>query len=129
MLRVFVLRGEPQAQSLWAFLKQNWKSLADQGKPLSVTVTEHKSKRSGEQNRRYWSVMNEIADQAYIGGQKFSADAWHEYAKRKFIGCEDLPGGGQIGISTTALSVAEFCDYMTKVEAYAATELGVEIRF
>lgn len=128
MIRVFVLRGDIQAQSLWAFLRQNWKAMADQGKPLAVTITEHKSKRSGEQNKRYWSILNEIAEQAYVGGQRFSADAWHEHFKRKLIGAEDLPGGGQIGISTTSLGVAEFAEYMTKVEAYAATELGVEIR-
>jgi hypothetical protein len=128
MMRVFVLRGEQQAQSLWAFLRQNWQAMADANKPLSVTVAEHKSKRSGEQNKRYWAVLNEIAEQAWVAGKQFSSDAWHEYMKRKFIGAEDLPGGGQIGISTTALSVAEFSDYTTKIEAYAATELGVEIR-
>lgn len=127
MLRVFVLYGDTQAKSLWAFLRQNWQALAEQGKPLSVTVTEHKSKRSGEQNKRYWSILNEIADQSWVAGKQFSADAWHEHMKRKLIGTEDLPGGGNIGISTASLSVAEFCDYMTKVEAYAASELGVQI--
>jgi hypothetical protein len=127
MLRVFILHGDTQAKSLWAFLRQNWQALAEQGKPLSVTVTEHKSKRSGEQNKRYWSILNEIADQSWVAGKQFSSDAWHEYMKRKFIGTDDLPGGGNIGISTASLSVAEFCDYMTKVEAYAASELGVQI--
>lgn len=126
MLRTFVLRGQPQAQLLWAFLKANWEALAQAGKPLAVTVTEYKSKRSLEQNKRYWALLNEIAEQAYVGGQQFSAEAWHEHFKRKYIGCEDLPGGGQIGISTTSLAVSEFADYMTKVEQFAVTELGVE---
>ena len=126
MLRTFVLRGESQAKLLWAFLKANWEALAQAGKPLAVTISEYKSKRSLEQNKRYWALLNEIAEQAYVGGQQFSAEAWHEHFKRKFIGCEDLPGGGQIGISTTALSVAEFGDFMTKVEQLATVELGVE---
>jgi len=126
VLRVFVLRGEPQAKLLWAFLKANWVELAQAGKPLQITVAEYKAKRSIEQNKRYWALLNEIAEQAWVGGKQFSGDAWHEHMKRKFIGCEDLPGGGQIGISTTALSVSEFGDYMTKVEQFATVELGVE---
>ncbi len=126
MLRTFVLRGEPQARMLWAFLKANWESLAQAGKPLAVTVTEHKAQRSVEQNKRYWAVLNEIAAQGWVEGVQFSAVAWHEYFKRRLIGMEEIPGGGSIGISTTSLTVSEFADYMTKVERFAAEELGVE---
>ncbi len=127
MLRVFVLRDEGRAQMLWAFLKANWKPLADTGKPLAVTVTEHKSKRSIEQNKRYWAVLQQISEQAFLEGVCYGTDAWHEYFKRKFIGCVDLPDGGSLGQSSTSLTVAEFADYMTKVEACASGELGVEI--
>jgi hypothetical protein len=43
------------------------------------------------------------------------------------IGSEELPHGGTAGISTTSLSVAEFAEYVGKVEAYAASELGIEL--
>jgi hypothetical protein len=125
MLRTFVLREETHAQALWTFLKKNWNAMEQAGKPLAVIVHEHKAKRSAEQNKLYWSRLNEIAEQAWIGRKRFSSDAWHEYYKQKFIGYEELPGGGSVGISTTTLSVAEFSDYIERVTAHAATELGI----
>lgn len=125
--RTFVLRGEQNAQQLWAFLKANWIALANAGKPLAVTVTEHKAKRSVDQNKRYWAILNEIAAGAWVGGKQFSTEAWHEFMKVKFIGAEETPDGRLIGISTTVLSVPEFADFMTRVEAYAAEELSIEI--
>lgn len=125
-LRTFVLRDERNANALWVFLKSNWRALADENRPLAVTVAEHKAKRSVDQNKRYWAILNEIAEGAWIGGRQFSTEAWHEFFRAKFIGYEETPDGRQIGISTTTLSVAEFGDYMTRVEAYAAADLGVE---
>ena len=126
-MRTFVLSNDDRAKALGAFLRGNWRAMADAGKPLQVTVAEYKAKRSGEQNRRYWAILNQIAAEAWIDGKQFSADAWHEFAKRKFIGCEETPGGGSVGISTTTLSVSEFSDYTTRVEVYAAQELGLEV--
>jgi hypothetical protein len=127
LMRVFVLHDDNYAQSLWAFLKGNWAEMARAGRPLSVTVQEHKAKRSADQNRLYWNRLNDIAAQAWVGGKQFSAEAWHEHFKRTLIGSEEVPSGGSIGISTTTLSVAEFSDYINKVEAYAATELGITL--
>jgi hypothetical protein len=126
--KTFVLRGEPNAQALWSFLKHNWRALADAGKPLSVSVAEHRAKRSGEQNRRLWALLNEIAEQAMLDGKHYSAEAWHEHFKRTLIGVEELPGGGSVGISTTTLNVEEFGAYMTRIEAYAAQNFGIEFR-
>lgn len=126
ILRTFVLRNEPNANALWQFLKNNWRALAGAVKPLAVTVQEHKTKRSTDQNKRYWAILNEIAANTWLDGRQFSADAWHEFFKGKFIGYEETPDGRQIGISTTTLSVADFGDYMTRIEAYAADELGIE---
>jgi hypothetical protein len=125
LFRTFVLRDEPNARHLWAFLKSNWRALAGTGRPLSVTVAEHKSKRTLEQNKRYWAILNEIAELAWVNGKQYSADAWHEYFKGLFIGYEETPDGRRAGISTTTLSVAEFSDYMTRIEQHAADELGL----
>jgi len=127
LLRTFILREEVNANALWSFLKANWRHTAKAGKPLAVMVQEYKAKRSGDQNRYYWRTLNEIAEQAWVGGRQFSADAWHEHFKRQMIGHEELPHGGTAGISTTSLSVAEFAEYVGKVEAYAAGELGIEL--
>lgn len=125
--RSFVLRTDDNAQSLWGFLRANWKALAAQGKPLQIVVSQYKATRSQSQNKRYWAILNQIAADAYVGGKQFSAESWAEFFKRKFIGIEELPGGSQQGISTTTLDIGEFGEYMTKIEVYAAQELGIEI--
>lgn len=125
--RTIVLRNESNAQNLWSLLKSNWKALAAAGKPLAITVEEHRAKRSTQANRRYWALLNEIAANAWLDGRQFSAAAWHSWFAATFIGCEDLPGGGTVAISTTTLNVEEFAAYMTRIEVYAAQELGVEL--
>ena len=127
LLRVFVLRDEPNARALYGFLKANWKELAQAGRPLSIEVKEFKAKRSLEQNKLYWQRLNEIAEQAWVGGKQFSAEAWHEFCKARFIGMDELPDGRRFGISTTTLSVAEFSDYLNRIETYAADELGIQL--
>lgn len=127
MLRMFVLRDEIHAKSLWGFLKVNWRECARAGRPLAVTVSQHKDKRTIEQNKRYWAILNEIAEQAWVAGKQFTAEAWHEYYKRKLIGVEELPDGSSVGISTTTLNVEEFGNYMTRMEVDAVQELGVQL--
>lgn len=127
MERTFILRGEPNARTLWAFLKANWRTMAATGRPLAVTVREAKAKRSVEQNARLWAMLNEIAASAWVGGRQFPAEAWHEHFKRRLIGLQELPDGLTVGISTTTLSVAQMTEYMDAIEAIAVDELGVEI--
>jgi len=90
---------------------------------LSIT----RRKRTKPQNRRYWGrgVLAQVAEQAVVNGKLYSAEVWHEQFKRQFIGFDELPNGQIVGRSSTALTTAEFSDFCTKVEAYAATELGV----
>ena len=70
-------------------------------------------------------MLAQIAEQATVNGKLYSAEVWHEQFKRMFIGFDELPNGQIIGKSSTGLTTAEFCDFCTQVEAYAATELGV----
>lgn len=127
MERRFVLRDDTNARLLWAFLRANWQEMASVGRPLAVTVAEAKARRSGDQNRRYWALLNEIAAQAWVGGRQYSADVWHAEFAGQFIGWNDTPSGNRVPISTTSLSVDEFSAYMDRIEAYAATELGLEM--
>ncbi len=127
MLKTFVLRDEIALRQLGAFLRANWLAMAQVGKPLGVMVAEHKARRSNPQNRLYWAVLNEIAANAWIDGRQYSAEAWHELYKRRFIGLEELPDGSTAGISTATLSVPEFSEYVERVMQSAAEELGVTI--
>lgn len=80
-------------------------------------------KRSVEQNKRYWVILNEIAETS-VRGETYSAETWHRYFKVRFIGMDEtkLPNGKvvQEPISTTTLDKGEFGEYMTRIEAWAA---------
>lgn len=90
-------------------------------------LTVDRRKRTKAQNRRYWGngVLKQIAEQAGFNGRMYSAEIWHEQFKRMFIGVIELPNGEVIGMSSKDLTTAEFCEFCDKVEAYAASQLGV----
>lgn len=85
-------------------------------------------KRSTEANRRYWAVLHALAENLRPNGQVFSDKAYHEWAKSKFLGCDEvkLPNGATLVIphSTADLDSGAFAEYATQVEAYA-NERGV----
>lgn len=116
-------------QQAWAAIKaQVFPFLAQVlqgGHRWVLTIT--RRKRTSKQNRRYWGngVLKQIAEQAAPGGKLYSAEIWHEQFKRMFIGVIELPDGSVQGMSSTELDTAQFCEFSDKVEAYAATELGV----
>jgi hypothetical protein len=97
-------------------------------KPTRCPTCHRLHKRSHPQNARYWLLLHAIAEQIKPGGKEYSADQWHTYAKSRWLGCDDvpLPNGKVLSIprSTASLDVAEFGEYMEKVEAWAA-ERGV----
>ena len=111
-----VIKGQ-----LYPFLAQ----VLQGGKRWVLTVSLRK--RTSKQNKRYWGngVIKQIAEQAAPGGKLYSAEIWHEQFKRMFIGVTELPDGSVQGMSSTDLDTAQFCEFSDKVEADAATELGV----
>jgi hypothetical protein len=125
MIRVFVLRERRHLDALLAFLAGNWEAMSTTKHPLQVNCAPESTKRNLQQNKRYWSLLHQIQEQAWVNGQQFDAEVWHEHFKRQFIGCLDLPSGQTMAMSSTHLSTSEFAEFMTRVEAYAATELGV----
>lgn len=116
-------------QQAWAAIKsQVFPFLAQVlqgGHRWVLTIT--RRKRTSKQNRRYWGngVLKQIAEQAAPNGKLYPAEVWHEQFKRMFIGVVELPNGEVVGMSSTELDTAQFCEFSDKVEAYAATELGV----
>ena len=124
-MKLFVLREARNVQALMTFL-DGWKAAADNCKPWAVEINEEKSKRSKIQNDRYWAILKEISDQAWIEGKQFSSEIWHEYLKRKFLGVDDLPITGTVAKSTQKLNTAQFSIYSQEVEAWAASELQVQ---
>jgi hypothetical protein len=102
------------------------KALVKAGRDVEVIVRERKSKRSIEQNKRYWALLREVAATVWIDGRQFPDEVWHEQFRRWFIGMDEatMPDGEVVmrGISTTTLSVAEFTDYMTRIEHWCVEQ-------
>lgn len=105
------------------------------GKRVRMLAEEAEDDRSIQQNRFMWGVvLKEISEQASINGQRWSADAWHELAKRQFLGYEFkktvIAGRKRKTVSkqlrsTTRLSVKRMSEYLEKLMAFAITDLGV----
>lgn len=126
LARTFVLRTEGNTAALWTFLKQNAKAMAEANKPLAVTISEHKERRSLPQNKRYFALLTAVHEQVWIGGRQFDPEVWHEEFKNQFAPKEESPSGGMIAMSTARMDVEQFSAYMLAVELHAMTEMNVE---
>lgn len=126
MNQIFILREKRNLDAFLAFLVGNWEAMSSTKHPMQIECKPESSKRNLQQNRYYWQMLHQIESDAWVEGRQYAAETWHELAKRKFIGCLDMPGGGLMAMSTTDLSTKEFAEYVTKVEAWAASELGVQ---
>lgn len=131
MFREFTLRSPAAWHAALAVIKGNAKACADAGRPIRLIITTEEEKRNSEQNRRLWGyVYRTIAEQAFVNGQQFDADVWHEALCRRFGVCDEvtLPDGEIVTRrkSTTQMTVSEFSEYMERVTAYATQQLGVQ---
>lgn len=124
-MKTFVIRDATILERAIAFARANWQAMAGTKTPLVIEFKPESKKRSTQANRYYWQILHQIETDAWVEGRQYSADIWHELAKRKFIGCADMPGGGLMALSTTELSTSEFAEYVQKVECWAASELGI----
>lgn len=114
----------------------------DSIRPIEVVFQEEQKKRGETQNSLYWSLLNEIAAQAWIEGRQYSAAVLHEYMKRELLP-EDMPAPDPADVregyvkwqydpagervlvgSTTMLTVRGFASLITAVEAFGSS-LGV----
>jgi hypothetical protein len=89
------------------------------GKQIDVEVTEHKNKRSIEQNNYYWFINGLIEKCLYDAGIEIEYEikilkiVWKRPVNQKDI--HEI-NKDTFGIETTTkLSVKEFCEYMNKV--------------
>ena len=103
-------------------------TVLEPGHRWQVVIQPEKTKRSIEQNRRYWAVLNELAAQVRVDGRTHKPEIWHEFFKSRLLPCETAWICGQlvsVPESTTGLTVKQFAEYMTQIEAHATQELGV----
>lgn len=109
---------------------------ARKGAEVELIVRECEDDRTSRANRFYWGVvLKTIAGHCFVNGERYSADAWHELFKREFLGYSvkriQVAGRKKKQVirrlrSTSDLKVRAFSQYLEKIMAYAATELGLE---
>ena len=105
------------------------------GHKLTLTIKRAEDERSLHQNAWYWGILlKEISEQARIGGQRYTVDAWHNLGKRQHLprkvtkstvaGRKRKVTITSIG-STAKLTVRQMNDYLERFTAFAVTDLGV----
>lgn len=134
------LVGEPQREAAIAALRN---APIDSVSPVEFLLREEVKARKPDQNALMWSgPLSDIAKQGFVRGRTYSAEVWHEYFKRKYLPEEfdatlcregyrkwDYAPDGERELvgSTTQLTVRGFALYLHEIEAYAVTELGVQL--
>lgn len=130
LYKEFIITSSLPMQQLAKFLTFNAKAMNETGTPIRVIVTTGGEKRNTEQNKRLWKLYEKVSEQAWVNGQQYSKDIWHEYSANLYMPKVEfiLPSGEIVSRrkSTSELTVKEFSEYMNKVEVYAVTELGVQ---
>ena len=132
--RVARTREEAHAAATLAY--QHAQAVIANGRPAQIVAKEHDDDRTLRQNKFYWGAcLRDISEQARIGGQRYTVDAWHELFKRQFLGFEVtkvlVAGRKRPTVirrlrSTARLKVRAMSKYLDEVQAFAATELGVQ---
>lgn len=131
--REFTLRGRADWAEVVATVRAAAPPMARDGRPLRVILVEEEQDRLEAQVKAYWSLLIEpIAEQVVVQGRRFAEKAWHLHMKDKFLPAREmrLPDGTiklvQPSIARGEISVRAMSEYMTKVAAHAASDLGVQ---
>ena len=90
----------------------------DPHKQWVVSVRERKSKRSQEQNERYWQFLTDFG--RHLG---YTKDEMHDVCRYKFLRNRVIVGDEEVPLlsSTTKLSTADMGEYMEAIERWAAS--------
>ena len=130
-----IVTSRDQAHAAATALYAQAKAIVQSCRKARMVCEEQEDDRSVQQNRYYWGVvLAEISQQASIAGQRWAAEAWHELFKRMFLGYQirkcTVAGRRRKLVtrtlrSTTKLKVRAMAEYITKVQAFAANDLGV----
>jgi hypothetical protein len=135
-MKEFILTDPQQAHSILSTLfREDVKAQTMAGHRLLLTLQEAQDDRTIKQNRFLWGfVYKIISEQAQVEGIGATAEGWHHYYKRMFLGYRiaktRLPGKKRPSItrtlrSTKDLKVKPMSIYLDKVMAHAATTFSV----
>jgi hypothetical protein len=117
------LRGPKDAGRLQAALAR-WKDAARDGKPLIVKVSQFKSKRSNEQNRKMWAMLTDLSKQVDWYGKRLTPHVWKCIFSAAMHQPEVVPGldGGFVvcAQATSEMGVGEMVDLIERMFAFGA---------
>lgn len=136
MIRRFVIRGHQQRQAICQ-LAHN----VPEG--IEVIFRHEQKQRKSAQNALMWAgLLSRVSRNAWVSGRQYEPEIWHEFFKKEFLpesfeegitldGYEKykfLPDGSMTMVgSTTKLTPKGFAEYLQKVEAYCAVDLGIDL--
>lgn len=119
-MRQFVARGKEQLERTATVIA----GLAPD-KPWRVLVSPYRNKRSPEQNKLLWAIYTEM-----VQGTGHTPEELHDAMKKKFLAPKFITvGDEQVAIipDSSTLDVKEFSEFVERVQAFAAQELGVVV--
>ncbi len=103
---------------------------------LRVTIEPEEDAKTVQQGRFYWGViLLQISEQARIGGERYTVDAWHELfkrqclprvSKRSYVAGRKRPVVTTTIGTTKGLGIRKMSAYIEKVIAFGAVDLGVQ---
>jgi len=94
---------------------------------FEVIIQEAKNSRSLAQNRLFHMWMREISQGwAEATGEFHAPDVWKEYFKRLYLGQETIRGMS-VTRHTSKLKVTEMAEFLTWIDHYVGSELGVTL--
>lgn len=115
------------------FCKAQWQNGVER---LRVTIEPEEDAKTVQQGRFYWGIiLMQISEQARIGGQQYTVDAWHELFKRQHLPRVSkrcyIAGKKRPAITTTigttkGLGVRKMSAFIEKVIAFGVVDLGVQ---
>lgn len=140
--RLHVMR---QANTQAAALVDQAMADGEPGRRIRVVVgVDHEDKTVKQRAFLHAAVLPQIAEQAKVQGIRYVVATWKEFFRAMYLGDRwetfELVGqfdskGRQkrsrrkVRVSTEDLSIKQYSEYLEKVIAYAADELGVVFRF
>ncbi len=91
-----------------------------------VVLSEHKAKRSNDQNAGMWADLTDVSRQVEWHGMKLSPEDWKHIFSASLKRQRAVPGldGGFVvlGIHTSKMSVGEMCELRELIWAFGAQQ-------
>lgn len=119
-MTTYQVRGKAQLERAAAVIAQ-----LSPDKPWRIEVNPHRARRSPEQNALLWALYTEVAS-----GTGHTPEEIHEACKRLFLPPKTIVIADQvvqIPGSTAKLDTREFSEFVERVQAWAASEIGVSL--